>query len=102
MVKVVDETSAKLEGIVNNNSEQLVDLDSNIVGILDELTSTTTDTLKQVKAGKSSVEEGAAIMDKFDSSFKTMTSSFDTLNKNIQEESQYIKDIHGTFSTMME
>ncbi len=27
--KVVDETSAELEGIVSNNSEQLVDLDGN-------------------------------------------------------------------------
>jgi len=66
---------------------------SSIVDIVTGINISTNNTLNQVISEKASIENGSQIMDGLLNSYKKMQTGFESLNKEINQESTYINEV---------
>jgi methyl-accepting chemotaxis protein len=75
---------------------------SNIVSIVDEITSSADETLTQVVGEKTSIESGSRIMDALLQSFQEMQTGFQSLNREVNQENGYINEVVEAYDKIMD
>ena len=84
---------AVVAGEVKKLSAQTHSLAYNIVNIVNEINTSTNNTLTQVISEKTSIENGSDIINGLLASFKMMQDGFNSLNQKIQNENNYIAKV---------
>ncbi len=74
---------------------------ANIVSIVEGINTSANHTLNQVTAEKASIENGSRIMENLLKSYEQLQEGFQSLNREINREDEYIGEVAGNYTQIM-